>query len=58
MDYLLEDRREVVSDALLQFGGQALPDVGGRSGHRASQSSATLNRSVIASKVSLVQAGG
>jgi hypothetical protein len=58
IDHLLEDRREVGFDAVLQLGGQTLPDVGGRSGHRASQSSATLSRSVTASKVSLVLAGG
>ncbi len=58
MDYLLEDRREIVADPLVQLGGQALPDLGGMNGHRASQSWATISRSVTASKVSLRQAGG
>ncbi len=58
MNYLLEDRREIVSDTLLQVGWQVLPDLGGMCGHRASQSSATVSRSVTASRVSLVKAGG
>jgi hypothetical protein len=58
MDYLLEDRREIVLDTLLQFDWQLLPDLAGMSGHRASQSSATVSSSLTASKVSLVEASG
>jgi hypothetical protein len=58
MDYLLKDRRQFVGDALLQVSGQVFPDVGGMSGHRTSQSSATMSNSFTASKVSLVEAGG
>jgi len=58
MNYLLEDRREIVSDTLLQFAWQVLPDLGGRRGNKDSKSSATVRRSVTASRVSLVKAGG
>jgi hypothetical protein len=58
MHYLLEDRREIVSDPLLQVGWEVFPDLGGMNGQRASQSSATVSRSVTASRVSLVEASG
>jgi hypothetical protein len=54
MDYLLEDRGEVVANVLLEDGGQALPDVAGRDRHSSSQSSATVVSSVTAAWVSLV----
>src|SRR2546430_14473175 len=58
MNDLLEDRGEIVSDTLLQVGWEVVPDLGGMSGQRASQSSATVRRSVTASRVSLVEASG
>jgi hypothetical protein len=38
IDYLLEDGDELVADEELLVGEQALPNGGGRNGHRASQS--------------------
>jgi hypothetical protein len=53
MDYLLQDRREVVEDGALQVWGQSLPDCRWINGHSASHSPATVRRFWSASLVSL-----
>src|SRR6266436_8309807 len=58
MDYLLEDRREVVENVVLDVWGQSPPDGGWISGHSASHSPATVMSSWIASPVSLVGTPG
>src|SRR5579864_5536616 len=54
MDYLLEDRREVVDDSVLEVWRQSLPDRCWINGHSASHSPATVRSSWSASLVSLV----
>ena len=58
MDYLLQDRREVVEDGVLEVGGQPLPDGRWINGHSASHSPATVMSSWSASLVSLVGTPG
>src|SRR6266852_5365238 len=58
MDYLLQDRREVVEDGALQVWGQSLPDCRWINGHSASHSPATVRRFWSASLVSLVGTAG
>src|ERR1700737_2336377 len=54
MDYLLEDRRELVEDGVLEVWGQSPPDRGWINGQSASHSPATLRSSWSASLLSLV----
>jgi hypothetical protein len=58
MDYLLEDRREVVEDVMLDVWGQSPPDGGWMSGHNVSHSPANAMSSWAASLVSLVGTNG
>jgi hypothetical protein len=54
MDYLLQDRREVVKDGVLKVWGQPFPESCRINGHSASHSPATVMSSWIASLLSLV----
>src|SRR5712692_6778453 len=58
MDYLLQDRREVVEDVMLDVWRQSPPDGGWMSGHSTSHSPATVMSSWVASPVSLVGTHG
>jgi hypothetical protein len=58
MDHLVEDRREVVDDLVLQGGRETLPHVVGSAGHGTSHCAARAKRSVIASCVSFVGVRG
>jgi hypothetical protein len=54
IDYLLEDRAEVVADAVALVGSDEGPEVMRINGHRASQCSARVINSATASAVSFV----
>ncbi len=58
MDYLLENRREIVEDVVLDVWRQSPPDSGWMSGHSASHSPAIAMSSATASPVSLVRTYG
>jgi hypothetical protein len=57
VDHLLEDRREVLDDLVLDFWGQSPPDAVGLVGHKTSHCLVSAISSVKAGPVSLVGSG-
>jgi hypothetical protein len=58
MDYLLDDSAEFFLDLGLELGREATPDIGGLGGHNTSHWAASVTRSLMAVRVSLVRATG
>jgi hypothetical protein len=58
IEYLLDDGGEVFLDLGLELGREATPDGGGLDGHSTSHWTASVTRSLMAGRVSLVRATG